>query len=121
MNRLRPPLLPNRSARPTTPAWTRPVARCGVPFSGLAVRACSAPYDRVRSTVEPMIAAQAAFEQARVVALVDAVQQTRQAVLDIEAHASAERESLTAAIVGVGNHVSNLQGNHDALYEAVSD
>lgn len=77
--------------------------------------------DRVRSTVEPMIAAQAAFEQARVVALVDAVQQTRQAVLDIEANARAERRTLTDAIGGVETHTSNLQSNHDSLYASVTE
>ncbi len=77
--------------------------------------------DRVRSTVEPMIAAQAAFEQSRIVALVDAVQQTRQAVLDIEANARAERQTLTDAIGGVETHTSNLQANHDSLYASVTE
>ncbi len=77
--------------------------------------------DRVRSAVEPMIAAQAAFEQARIVALVDAVQQTRQAVLDIEANARAERQTLTDVIGGVEAHTSNLQSNHDSLYASVTE
>ena len=77
--------------------------------------------DRVRATVEPMLATQAAFEQARVVALVDAVQQTRQAVLDIEANARAERQTLTDAITGAAIHTSNLQSNHDSLYASVTD
>ncbi len=77
--------------------------------------------DRVRSAVEPMIAAQAAFEQSRIVALVDAVQQTRQAVLDIEANARAERQTLTHAIGGVATHTSNLQSNHDSLYASVTE
>ncbi len=77
--------------------------------------------DRVRATVEPLIAAQAAFDQARIVALVDAVQQTRQAVLDIEANARAERQTLTAAIGGVETHTSNLQSNHDSLYGSVTE
>ena len=77
--------------------------------------------DRVRSTVEPMIAAQAAFEQARIIALVDAVQQTRQAVADIETNARAERQTLTHAIGGVETHTSNLQSNHDSLYASVTE
>ena len=77
--------------------------------------------DRVRHTVEPMIAAQAAFEQARVVALVDAVQQTRQAVLDLEANARAERQTLTNVIGGVQSHVNNVQAGHDALYATVTE
>ncbi len=77
--------------------------------------------DRVRATVEPMLAAQAAFEQTRIVALVDAVQQTRQAVLDIEANASAERQTLTDAISGAATHTANLQANHDSLYASVTE
>ncbi len=77
--------------------------------------------ERVRATVEPMIAAQATFEQARVVALVEAVQQTRQAVLDLETNARAERQTLTDVIGGVQSHLSNVQSNHDALYATVTE
>ena len=76
---------------------------------------------RVRATVEPMIAAQAAFEQARIVALVEAVQQTRQSVLDLETNARAERQTLTEVIGDVQSHVSNVQRNHDALYATVTE
>ena len=76
---------------------------------------------RVRATVEPMIAAQAAFEQARIIALVQAVQQTRQSVLDLETNARAERQTLTEVIGGVQSHVSNVQSNHDTLYATVTE
>lgn len=110
-------------SRPTEHRGLGPVVLPGAAVSDGAVSSgvLRAVTDRVRSTVEPMIAAQAAFEQARIVALVDAVQQTRQAVIDIEANARAERQTLTDAIGGVETHTSNLQSNHDSLYASVTD
>jgi glycosyltransferase involved in cell wall biosynthesis len=81
----------------------------------------SAVTDKIRGTVEPLIAAQAAFEQSRVAAMVTELQQTRQAVIDLEVHARAERETLTEAITGVGAHADNLQTNHAALYGTVTE
>ena len=111
------------SAGPTTHPGLGPVVLPGAATAGETVGSgvLRAVTDRLRSTVEPLIAAQAAFEQARVVALVDAVQQTRQAVLDIETNARAERQTLTDAIGGVEAHTSNLQANHDSLYVTVTE
>lgn len=116
-------LTPSDSPGPTEHPGLGPVVLPGAaasdgPVSSGVLRAVT---DRVRSTVEPMIAAQASFEQARIVALVDAVQQTRQAVTDIEANARAERQTLTNAIGGVETHTSNLQSNHDSLYSSVTE
>ena len=114
---------PSDSPGPTEHPGLGLVILPGAAASDGAVRSgvLRAVTDRVRSTVEPMIAAQASFEQARIVALVDAMQQTRQAVTDIEANARAERQTLTNAIGGVETHTSNLQSNHDSLYSSVTE
>lgn len=107
----------------TIPDGLGPVVLPGAPAPSRASSSgvLGAVGDRVRIVVEPMLAAQAAFEQQRIVALVDAVQQTRQGVLDLETRARAERETLTEAIGGVATHTANLQTNHESLYATVTD
>ena len=114
-----PPFAPSPASHPGLGPVVLPGASAVARPGGSGMREAVA--DRVRSTVEPMLVAQAAFEQTRVVALVDAVQQTRQAVLDIEANARAERETLTEAITGASDHTANLQANHDSLYASVTE
>ncbi len=110
-------------AAPATPAGLGPVVLpgAGAPARPTGSGVLGAVGDRVRTVVEPMLASQAAFEQARIVALVDAVQQTRQAVLDLEVNARAERQTLTEAIGGVATHTANLQSNHEHLYATVTE